>query len=186
MRRLTARAAGTPGYRVDGGTISPEAGAGGFVGEAIDRLGAFETLWEDLLRRQRDISDRLDALRRDGILFIYSIEGRDPVCNCISTIGATNRFITRSIHKLRISSSAERCTRTILCRPSARSRRTCASVSSPPSGHMTSWSARDSSTRWRARGASWPRATRSCCGRRISRKLKNICKAALLWRRPAT
>lgn len=66
MRRLTARAAGTPGYRVDGGTISPEAGAGGFVGEAIDRLGAFETLWEDLLRRQREISDRLDALRRDG------------------------------------------------------------------------------------------------------------------------
>lgn len=51
-------------YSVDPSAVIPT--DDGYIGEAIDRLAAFENMYEDLIASQSKISDELEKLRYDG------------------------------------------------------------------------------------------------------------------------
>ena len=64
MERFTEKAEGGKGYVAAAGSI--QAGAGGWQGQAVDRLAAFENMRAALERRIADIPGELAALRAQG------------------------------------------------------------------------------------------------------------------------
>lgn len=64
MERLTSRGDDTGTYRAQATGVCPA--GDGYVGPAIDRLGAFEDVWEELLVRQQTITRQLADLRAAG------------------------------------------------------------------------------------------------------------------------
>ncbi len=64
MARLTRQREDGAGYVVDEAYITHD--AGGYSGEAIERLARFENAHADLLARQERIQRELDRLRDEG------------------------------------------------------------------------------------------------------------------------
>ena len=64
MMRFTQKAADGNGYVAAAGSVA--ACEGGWRGQAVDRLGAFETMREELQRRIDDIPGALAQLRAQG------------------------------------------------------------------------------------------------------------------------
>ena len=64
MKRYTSKPAGSDCYHVSPDTIlqTPD----GCTGSAINRLGQFEDLCEELYAQQEELSRSLEALRREG------------------------------------------------------------------------------------------------------------------------
>ena len=64
MTRLTRRREDGEGYVVDDAHISHD--AGGYSGEAIQRLAQFENAYEELVAGQARIAEELERLRSEG------------------------------------------------------------------------------------------------------------------------
>ncbi|HOO12187.1 MAG TPA: hypothetical protein PK684_04455 [Bacillota bacterium] len=64
MKRITRKTQNNGHYVVDEDKIKKE--TGGYSGEAIERLAAFENMYEDLIKGQGEISEELERLRREG------------------------------------------------------------------------------------------------------------------------
>ena len=64
MIRITRKTQSDGHYVVDEDKIKKE--TGGYSGEAIERLAAFENMYEDLIKGQSEISEELERLRREG------------------------------------------------------------------------------------------------------------------------
>ncbi|MEL7673082.1 MAG: hypothetical protein AAGU78_05020 [Chloroflexota bacterium] len=64
MARLTRPREDGAGYRVDDAQITHD--AGGYSGEAIERLARFENAQADLLAHQETIALEMDRLRAEG------------------------------------------------------------------------------------------------------------------------
>lgn len=64
MKRFTEKAESGKGYVAAAGSV--EACAGGWQGQAVDRLAAFEALHAQLERRVQEIPEALATLRAQG------------------------------------------------------------------------------------------------------------------------
>ncbi|HZX46624.1 MAG TPA: hypothetical protein VFF83_05080 [Clostridia bacterium] len=64
MKRITRKTQNNGHYVVDEDKIKQV--AGGYSGEAVERLAAFENMYENLIKGQSEISEELERLRREG------------------------------------------------------------------------------------------------------------------------
>lgn len=64
MDRFTKIISGTKDYVVENSKVTQN--ENGFSGEAIQRLGQFESIYDNLLLSQIEISNKLEQLRNEG------------------------------------------------------------------------------------------------------------------------